>query len=336
MTEQCSQFQITLLGSGGVGKSSILQRYLFGKYSDVYTETVEETYIQPYNINGRYHYINYIDTAGSISFPAMRQIYISKSNGFILVYSVTDTKSFDEMKTLWEQIKVTRENVLNIPCVIIGTHLDNENVREIETFDALNWAYSENLGGCFLEVCAQDGKGIKDIFDILLEQLGNTRAEQTGPFRIRSTSFTRKEQDAKNTQQNGKQKQRCFEKNKAKSYDHVTSSNKCFQEMAFEDYKEANIYRITPHRKYSRSVSLDSNDQEETQLCCLPTGLKNSTPMCKLFIDNINNKMNEAIPSINLETDNALVTLKESSFKKKYRLVDLYRMLKRLGNKSRT
>jgi hypothetical protein len=46
------------------------------------------------------------------------------------------TKSFDEMKTLWEQIKVTRENVLNIPCVIIGTHLDNENVREIETFDA--------------------------------------------------------------------------------------------------------------------------------------------------------------------------------------------------------
>jgi small GTP-binding protein len=70
--------QITLLGSGGVGKSSILQRYLFGKYSDVYTETVEETYIQPYNINGRYHYINYIDTAGSISFPAMRQIYISK------------------------------------------------------------------------------------------------------------------------------------------------------------------------------------------------------------------------------------------------------------------
>jgi GTPase SAR1 family protein len=66
---------------------------------------------------------------------------------FLLV--LTDENSFLEVKNLWEQIKKVRPNILDVPCVIVGNNLDEENARQVETFDALNWACSENLGGCF-------------------------------------------------------------------------------------------------------------------------------------------------------------------------------------------
>jgi GTPase SAR1 family protein len=70
---------------------------MYGTFLKEYVETVEDLYSQPYNIDGRQQNIDFIDTAGNISFPAMRQIYISKAHGFILVYSISDKNSYEEM-----------------------------------------------------------------------------------------------------------------------------------------------------------------------------------------------------------------------------------------------
>jgi hypothetical protein len=52
----------------------------------------------------------------------------------------------------------------------------------LETFDALNWACSENLGGCFVETSAKNNLGVKDAFSLLLEQFLRKRHEQKGRF----------------------------------------------------------------------------------------------------------------------------------------------------------
>ncbi|XP_063420861.1 ras-like protein RAS2 [Mytilus trossulus] len=246
MLEQCSRFQMACLGSGGVGKTSIIKQYLYGTHSQDHSETVEETYIQTYNINGDNKRIDFIDTAGSFVFPEMQKIYIARAVGFMLVYSVNDAISFELVKIIWQQIKSVRKDILSIPCVIVGNKVDMENKREVETFDALEWAYNENLGGCFVEVSARENNGIKNAFDILLEQLGNTRSEQTGPFRMRTTSFTRHQCQAdierKILQQNAKKA----------NYDIVSLSSKCFQNLVFDNYQEKKIYRlIKPHRKHA-------------------------------------------------------------------------------------
>ena len=192
MTEHCSRFQIVSLGDGRVGKTSILQRYMNEKFSEQYVETVEDIYSQLYTINGRRQNIDFIDTAGNISFPAMRQIYISKAHGFMLVYSISKKESFEAMKKLWDEIKIARKNILSIPCVIIGNNLDEENIRQVETFDALDWACSENLGGCFLEVSAKEDRFIHDIFKILFEQFGNRRSQQKGQKMWHACLITRR------------------------------------------------------------------------------------------------------------------------------------------------
>ena len=82
-------------------------------------------------------FVNLLDTAGSIAFSTMRQVCISNTQASVLVYSITDENSFLEGKSIWEQIKTVRPNILDIPCVIVGNNLDEENVRQVETL--MSW-----------------------------------------------------------------------------------------------------------------------------------------------------------------------------------------------------
>jgi GTPase SAR1 family protein len=75
----------------------------------------------------------------------MRQIYISKAHGFILVYSISDKNSYEEMKKLWEQIKVVRKNILNIPVVVIA--LQNARLANMSTSQKsyLEWSARHDI-----------------------------------------------------------------------------------------------------------------------------------------------------------------------------------------------
>lgn len=248
-----SRFQIALLGSGFVGKSSFLKQYLHGDFSEDYSETVENLYFQQYKINGTMKYVNYLDTAGSMAFPSMRQLYVSKSTGFILFFSIDDAESFRSIKRIWEEIKTSRHSLRSIPCIIVGNKLDKEDNREVETFDVLEWACSENLGGCFLEISSKDNASVKNAFDMLLEQFGNTRTEQRGPFRIHSTSFDR--------QNNSLHRHTVTKKRFGKriTYYKVIPSCKSFQKTIFDDFIRHTIYMVQQQQHIRRSVKKKSS-----------------------------------------------------------------------------
>lgn len=48
--------------------------------------------------------ISVLDTAGQEEFSAMREQYMRNGRGFLLVYSVTDVRSFEEAPKLFEQV----------------------------------------------------------------------------------------------------------------------------------------------------------------------------------------------------------------------------------------
>lgn len=45
-----------------------------------------------------------LDTAGQEEFSAMREQYMRNGRGFLLVYSVTDVRSFEEAPKLFNQV----------------------------------------------------------------------------------------------------------------------------------------------------------------------------------------------------------------------------------------
>ena len=50
----------------------------------------------------------------------MRRLSISTAHAFLLVYSIDDRSSFDEVRRLWEQIKEERSGYSELPCVVAG------------------------------------------------------------------------------------------------------------------------------------------------------------------------------------------------------------------------
>jgi RASD family, member 2 len=97
--------RVVVMGSAFVGKSQIISQFLYEKFSSRYRKTVEELHRGEYDLPDESSLtLDILDTSGAFSFPAMRDLSISTSNAFILVFSVADEESWNEIVRLREQV----------------------------------------------------------------------------------------------------------------------------------------------------------------------------------------------------------------------------------------
>ena len=70
--ENCRR--LVLLGSSKVGKTSIVSRFLYNKFDENYTPTIEDFHRKVYKIRGEAYRLDILDTSGNHPFPAMRRL----------------------------------------------------------------------------------------------------------------------------------------------------------------------------------------------------------------------------------------------------------------------
>jgi len=104
MPEQSNDYRVVVFGAGGVGKSSLVLRFIKGTFRDTYIPTVEDTYRQVISCDKSVCTLQITDTTGSHQFPAMQRLSISKGHAFILVYSITSKQSLEELKPIYQQV----------------------------------------------------------------------------------------------------------------------------------------------------------------------------------------------------------------------------------------
>lgn len=73
--------RVVIFGAAKVGKSAIIQQFLYDRFPDRYSKTIEDLYIAEYNLSsGASLTLEIMDTAGSYQFPAMRKyLYVTFS-----------------------------------------------------------------------------------------------------------------------------------------------------------------------------------------------------------------------------------------------------------------
>lgn len=67
-------YRLVMLGSARVGKTSLVARFLGGKFEDSYTPTIEDFHRKLYRIRGEVHQLDILDTSGHHPFPAMQRL----------------------------------------------------------------------------------------------------------------------------------------------------------------------------------------------------------------------------------------------------------------------
>ncbi|CAO1631549.1 unnamed protein product [Jaminaea pallidilutea] len=98
------EVRVVVMGGGGVGKSALTLQFVRSIFTSTYDPTIEDTFRKTLSIDGRECAIEILDTAGTEQFMALKELYMRSGNAFILVFSLTQIGSVNELGPLREQI----------------------------------------------------------------------------------------------------------------------------------------------------------------------------------------------------------------------------------------
>nr|CAD7202579.1 unnamed protein product [Timema douglasi]CAD7409963.1 unnamed protein product [Timema poppensis] len=162
--------KIVMMGAAKVGKSSLISQFLYGTFSPKYKRTIEEMHHGDFNVGGVSLTLDILDTSGSYEFPAMRALSISSAEAFVLVYDITDADTFEEVRTLRDQIHETKGNTA-VPIVVVGNKVDlaEEGSRQVE-FSTTESVVTVDWENGFVESSAKDNTNVTLVFKELLAQ----------------------------------------------------------------------------------------------------------------------------------------------------------------------
>ncbi|XP_077287061.1 GTP-binding protein Di-Ras2 [Arctopsyche grandis] len=173
MPEQSNDYRVVVFGAGGVGKSSLVLRFVKGTFREAYIPTIEDTYRQVISCNKNICTLQITDTTGSHQFPAMQRLSISKGHAFILVYSVSSRQSLEELRPIWASIKELKgADLPSIPVMLAANKCDESaEVREVSP--AEGQAEAAAWGVSFMETSAKTNHNVKQLFQELLNMEKN-------------------------------------------------------------------------------------------------------------------------------------------------------------------
>uniref|UniRef100_A0A8C5RMW7 GTP-binding protein Rhes n=1 Tax=Laticauda laticaudata TaxID=8630 RepID=A0A8C5RMW7_LATLA len=169
LTVKKSQVRLVFLGAAGVGKTSLIRRFLQNTFEPKHRRTVEELHSKEYEVSGITIKVEILDTSGSYSFPAMRKLSIQNSDAFALVYAVDDAESFERVKTLHEEILELKEDKSPL-IVVVGNKAETGGVRQVLSEDVLSLVELD-WNNRFLEASAKENENVMEVFRELLQQV---------------------------------------------------------------------------------------------------------------------------------------------------------------------
>ena len=155
--------RVVMLGALAVGKTALILKFVNNKFPLEHDGTIEDTYFVDINIEEKKRKLKIIDTAGHSDFQNNLDTWISQGDCFLLIYSINDFNSFEQVKTIYKKISQIKEEEENIIAILIGNECDLPLIeRKVLTNEAEEYAKNNNMN--FLESSAFNGYNVKEAF----------------------------------------------------------------------------------------------------------------------------------------------------------------------------
>ncbi len=170
MKEHDLVYKVIIFGDGGVGKTTLTQRYLTGFFNEGSRLTIGvEFYIKNLEIADKSVKLQIWDFGGEERFRFLLPQYCRGTSGGIFVYDVTQEATLHHLQ---DWLDVVRGNAPKIPILAIGTKADLELKRKVMKEEAVRIARSHKLSG-FAEVSAKTGANINSVFETITRIMVN-------------------------------------------------------------------------------------------------------------------------------------------------------------------
>uniref|UniRef100_A0AC11E783 RAS related 2 n=1 Tax=Ovis aries TaxID=9940 RepID=A0AC11E783_SHEEP len=155
-----------------------------------YDPTIEDSYTKQCVIDDRAARLDILDTAGQEEFGAMREQYMRTGEGFLLVFSVTDRGSFEEIYKFQRQILRVKDRD-EFPMILIGNKADLDHQRQVTQEEGQQLA--RQLKVTYMEASAKIRMNVDQAFHELVRVIRKFQEQECPP----SPEPTRKEKDKK-------------------------------------------------------------------------------------------------------------------------------------------
>ena len=163
------KLKLILLGDSGVGKTTLLSRYMDEEFIPNLPCTIYADFkIKSYKINSSTTAELVIwDTCGQEKYRSLTNQYFKDAHGVILMYDVYNKRSFTDLNIWLEEIK---KNIIkeNVSIILVGNKVDL-NSRNTTFEQASN--YAKDNGILYCETSSKDGYNIETAFENLVKDI---------------------------------------------------------------------------------------------------------------------------------------------------------------------
>ena len=144
---------------------------------DSYDPTIENTFNKTVRVNNQEFQLSVVDTAGQDEYSIFPAQYGVDMHGYVLVYSINSTKSFELIQTLYDKILDQVGNP-KLPVILVGNKKDLEHEREVSKEEGEKLA--KDLKAAFLETSAKDNLCVCDLFQSVILQIETLNGNMKG------------------------------------------------------------------------------------------------------------------------------------------------------------
>ncbi|KAM9522643.1 ras-related protein Rab-22A [Oncorhynchus nerka] len=155
------ELKVCLLGDTGVGKSSIVWRFVEDNFDPNINPTIGASFMtKTVQYQNELHKFLIWDTAGQERFRALAPMYYRGSAAAIIVYDITKEDSFQTLKNWVKELR--QHGPPNIVVAIAGNKCDLSDAREVSEKDAKD--YADSIHAIFVETSAKNAININEVF----------------------------------------------------------------------------------------------------------------------------------------------------------------------------
>jgi small GTP-binding protein len=163
------------LGDQGVGKTSIITRFMYDSYDKNYQATIGIDFLsKTMYLEDRTVRLQLWDTAGQERFRSLIPSYIRDSSVAVIVYDITNRASFLNTSKWIEDVRNERGN--DVIIVLVGNKTDLSEKRQVSVEEGEDKSTKEGI--MFIESSAKAGFNIKALFRKLANALPGMESAQ--------------------------------------------------------------------------------------------------------------------------------------------------------------